>query len=102
MVDYILTKFFKGKGDAGKEERNKTAEWEGWGGGEGAGTTLKFNIVSPVIPIIPPPSFISFPGTVIVAALSSKFVPPSPIVFVITVTHRAVRGGLGPGGGRTR
>lgn len=47
-----------------------------------------------VIPIVPSPSFISFPGTVIVTALPSKFVPASSIVFIITVTHGAVRGGL--------
>lgn len=47
-----------------------------------------------VIPIIPAPSLISFPRTVIVAALSSKLVPASPIVLIIAVAHGAVRGGL--------
>lgn len=40
-----------------------------------------------VIPIIPSTSFISLPGTVVVAALSSKLVPAPSIILVIAVTH---------------
>lgn len=43
-----------------------------------------------VIPIVPSTSFISFPRTVVVAALSSKLVPAPSIVLVVTVTHDAV------------
>lgn len=49
----------------------------------------------PIIPIVPSTPLVSFAGTVIVAALSSKLVPAPSIVLVVTVTHGAVRGGLG-------
>lgn len=53
----------------------------------------------PVIPVVPSPSLVSLPRTVIVAALSPELVPASPVVLVIAVTHGAVKGGLGPGQG---